>query len=179
MKKTFAAIVVGILTFNSITHAEPDLEEHQKKHEELKAILKESQKKLEEAKAQRLASPTKLEEGEAQRLAKRLVVSMGYEKTMDTIDEFTNQIIGESVEAFPTESLRAIQDTMAEKLMESLISNYAKIYTVAELKGLLEFYESPLGKKVVEKESELAKQLLMDCMSIMPQLEKQFLQNKK
>lgn len=165
MKKIFTAIVVGILTFNSITHADSALEETQ-------TLLKENQKKLEEA--------------EAQKLAIQLFAIMANEKTLDTVYEQLNQLtvaLSGSKEEFPTESLRAIQDAIAGKVKQSFISNYAKIYTVDELKGLVEFYESPLGKTLLEKEPELVQKTMMDLqkhiVAIMPQLEKQLQQNQK
>ena len=43
-----------------------------------------------------------------------------------------------------------------EQLKKPLAEIYLDIYTPAEIKGLLAFYNTPLGKKVAEKNSELA-----------------------
>lgn len=42
-----------------------------------------------------------------------------------------------------------------EKIKEDVISAYVESFTQEELKGLVDFYNSPLGKKLIEKQPEL------------------------
>ncbi len=64
-----------------------------------------------------------------------------------------------------------------DKLKDDYISIYADTFTEEELKGLIEFYKGPLGRKLIEKTPELTKrsmQLSQKKMAdIMPKIEEQ------
>lgn len=63
------------------------------------------------------------------------------------------------MEAFQTKITELIREELGwEKLKEEITAIYAKAYTEEELKGLIEFYKTPLGKKLVEQQHALLEQ---------------------
>jgi hypothetical protein len=63
-----------------------------------------------------------------------------------------------------------------EKLKDPFISIYAESFTAEELDAMIKFYESPIGKKLLEKQPEMAQktmQLMQKIMmKLMPEMEK-------
>jgi len=49
----------------------------------------------------------------------------------------------------------------ADGFRESSVKMYAEMFTEAELKQLIDFYNSPLGKKVISKIPELMQNLML------------------
>lgn len=62
-----------------------------------------------------------------------------------------------------------------EKLRPEFEKLYAETYSVEELSGLIEFYQSPIGKKFIQKQPEMQKKsmLMMQqlLMRIMPKIQ--------
>lgn len=54
------------------------------------------------------------------------------------------------------EIMDLIKKEMAwDKIKGSLVSAYAETFTLEELKGIIKFYNTPVGKKFIEKQPEL------------------------
>jgi hypothetical protein len=47
------------------------------------------------------------------------------------------------------------QELCWDKLKEPLVTTYAESFSKEELEGLIKFYESPIGRKIVEKQPEI------------------------
>lgn len=50
-----------------------------------------------------------------------------------------------------------LKEEFSKTLKGDMVTTYAAVFTQEELQGLLEFYRSPVGKKLVEKTPELAR----------------------
>jgi hypothetical protein len=63
-----------------------------------------------------------------------------------------------------------------EKLKDPFINIYAESFTAEELDAMIKFYESPIGKKLLEKQPEMARKTMQMMQSIMmkmmPEMEK-------
>jgi hypothetical protein len=123
-------------------------------------------------------------------LAEQLLGAMQMQKTIEKSFEMVKQMIpaqmkqmGVSEEASSDKAQEAMRKTMDlvmqemswDKLKGDYISIYAETFTVEELKGLVQFYESPIGKKFIEKQPELMKRSMQisqeQMMILMPKIQ--------
>lgn len=130
MKRRIAAVLVTLLWFGSARA--PAQQTPQAMAEELLNLL-DMQEQMEHIVAQ-------IQEMQAQQLAQ-----------MDIPADQQQQAIGLQ--------RKVMQEVFAELSWENLkaeyIELYTAVYTVAELKGILEFYRSPVGRSMLEKQPEL------------------------
>jgi hypothetical protein len=104
-------------------------------------------------------------------------IDMGTDKN-ELLDEFADKLAAELAARLP-------------KYYDDTATVYARIFTLEELRQLNAFYDSPLGKKVIEKMpallkecSELGQQMGVDVMrelfrSMQPELQKRGIQFPK
>lgn len=57
-----------------------------------------------------------------------------------------------------------------DKLKEPLVNTYAEAFSAEELEALIKFYESPIGRKIVEKQPELQRKSIMMMQRIFMQI---------
>ena len=75
---------------------------------------------------------------------------------------------------FIKEGLKEISNELINKEM---VNNYSENFTHEEIQDLIKFYESPTGKKVIEKTPELTKGLMNSMMSkYMPEFQEKLKQ---
>ena len=121
-----------------------------------------------------VATSGRAEADAAQRgLAKDLLAAMNVQKSMEQTLATVKQMqmsqlqqmgLGKGSEQEQA-TMRQIMDLIANelgwtKLEGDLVAIYAETYTAEELKGLLAFYQSPLGRKSVAKEPELMRRTM-------------------
>jgi len=120
-------------------------------------------------------------------LAERLLKAMGtdtmleqsFENIKKQMPAYTEQMAREMGTKIPPE-VAAIQKEYTEKLMQmiseelrwdrikaDLIALYAGTFTEEELKGLIEFYQSPLGRSFTAKQPELMKKSMEITQALM------------
>lgn len=129
--------------------------------------------------------------GEAERyqLAEKLLVAMEVQKTIEQsfatvremqMTQLRNMNLGEKGSEQAQAMQGQIMDMISKELSwDSLKKDYAQIYaetfTEDELKGLVAFYESPVGRSFVEKQPELIRKSMMltqkQMYTIMPRIE--------
>ena len=61
-----------------------------------------------------------------------------------------------------------------EKLKDPFINIYAESFTAEELEAMIKFYESPVGKKLVEKQPEMQQKTMQLMQTIMMKLMPEF-----
>ncbi len=57
-----------------------------------------------------------------------------------------------------------------DKIKGPLVDAYAETFSLAELKGVIKFYNSPIGKKFIQKQSALQKRMYYAQMNLMNSL---------
>ena len=113
---------------------------------------------------------TALAEGKTrEQLALEIVSKM---KTDDQFDEMLESIVsmqqqilkqgdaGENdakMDALVKELNTTLKAEFSKTMKQDMATAYASVFTAEELQGLLDFYDSPIGKKYVEKTPELTK----------------------
>jgi len=117
-----------------------------------------------------LATSIQAEDAERNAAAEQLLVTMEIQKTIEQSFEMIKQMVpaqmkqtGASDEATSVKAQDAMQKMMDvvmqemswDKLKADYISIYAETFTAKELRGLVQFYESPVGKKFIEKQPEI------------------------
>jgi hypothetical protein len=137
-----------------------------------------------------LASIARAEDSERQALAERLLEGMQMQETIEKSFEMVKQMIpaqmkqmGVPDEASSGKAQDVMQETMDlvmkemswDNLKGDYIAIYAETFTAEELKGLVRFYESPIGKKFVEKQPELMQRSMRisqkQMMTLMPKIQ--------
>jgi len=126
---------------------------------------------------------------------KRLLEVMNSEQMSETMlnsmvpflkQQITSQIKENSAKEKNDKMIDALTDAMMEEMKElshklnsvELVNLYDKHFTQGEIKDLIEFYESPTGKKILAKSPEITKELMNSMMiKYMPELQKNL--NKK
>lgn len=126
---------------------------------------------------------------------KRLLEVMNSEQMSETMlnsmvpvlkQQITSQIKENSAKEKIDKMIDALTDAMMEEMKElshklnsvELVNLYDKHFTQGEIKDLIEFYESPTGKKILAKSPEITKELMNSMMiKYMPELQKNL--NKK
>lgn len=87
----------------------------------------------------------------------------------------------QAVQRFSERYAVLVQEELSwDKIKKPLIDIYSKVYTEDEVKTIIDFYESPVGQKVVQKNPELMQasmqlmqQMMMDLMPKIQELHKQ------
>lgn len=64
---------------------------------------------------------------------------------------------GTQVDAMMKKLGTVLKDEFSTTLKQDMVTAYASVFTAEELQGLLDFYRSPVGKKLVEKTPELTR----------------------
>lgn len=101
-----------------------------------------------------------------QQINSRIKENSAKKKIDKMMDDFTDAMMEEMKE-------------LSRKLNEvELVNIYDKHFTQGEIQDLIEFYESPTGKKILEKNPEITKELMSSMMTkYMPEIQKNL--NKK
>ncbi len=137
-----------------------------------------------------LATMVQAEDVERRALAEQLLEGMHMQETIEESFAMVKQMMpaqmkqmGFSDAASSGQAQDAIQKTMDlvmsemswDKLKGDYISIYAETFTVEELKGLVRFYASPIGKKLIEKQPELMQRSMQisqkQMMALMPKIQ--------
>ncbi|MBT3602723.1 MAG: DUF2059 domain-containing protein [Candidatus Latescibacteria bacterium] len=111
------------------------------------------------------------------KLAEKLVTVMELQKTIEqSFNSITKMLPGQ---ASPSAAQKQVIDMIMKELdwknfKTDYIQLYAEVFTEAEIKGLIKFYESPAGQAFVKKQPELNQKSMMlsqkMMMKIMPKL---------
>lgn len=107
-------------------------------------------------------------------LARRYFVAMQFEKTMmstfETMDVFGE--IEEDAEGFDGKAMssaaREATEAFLPRMVEAMIPIVAQTFTEAELEAMVAFYESDVGKAVVNKTNDLNLPMMAAMLEIMP-----------
>ncbi len=100
---------------------------------------------------------------------KRLMAAMQMEKTIDsTMGGIRTAMAQQMKDGVPSDSLNNLMDFVASEttaitkqmIAEDLPAVYEKNFDLKEIKDLTAFYESPTGKKLVEKTPEVSKEIM-------------------
>lgn len=67
----------------------------------------------------------------------------------------------------------------AEDLADKIVTAYDKHYTADEIRGLLQFYGSPLGQRTAEETPKIMREIQADSREVSAQVAKQVLQEMK
>jgi uncharacterized protein len=118
-----------------------------------------------------------------EQLIRHLLDLMHVQKAMNDmmgpmLDQFTKSF---QAEQMPDESMKKLSTLMNQKMtekmrtadfMEVYVAVYDKYYATDEIKGLIAFYESPVGQKSVDVQSSLSVDLLGRLMPTVMQMSK-------
>ncbi len=122
-------------------------------------------------------------------LAGQLLTMMDIQKNMEQSFEMIKQMQAaqlQQVEVPPEKAEKVqsmteqIMDMIAEemswdKLKDDYISIYVSTFTEEELKGIIEFYETPIGQKFIEKTPELMERSMevsqKQMVTLMPKIQ--------
>jgi hypothetical protein len=120
-----------------------------------------------------MAARTKL----AAELLETMQVDKALNQSFDSVKDMQKQMImkfGKDVanQALVIETQNKIMDVLkAELSWENLKPEferlYAETYSAEELEGLLKFYQSPLGKKFIEKQPEMQRKTMLMVQQMM------------
>jgi hypothetical protein len=86
----------------------------------------------------------------------------------DLGEQQRNLVVGAVTEAM-SESLDA---GMLDKLMESMVPAFATVFTEDELQALVDFYEGPMGQRIVAKMPALGPLAAKAAANVMPELQR-------
>lgn len=110
-------------------------------------------------------------------LAEKLITVMELQKTIEqSFGAVTKMIPGKGQTEAGKQVLDKIMKELSwENIKDDYITLYADVFTEKEIKGLIQFYESPEGQAFVKKQPELnQKSMLLSqklMMKIIPQLQ--------
>jgi len=124
---------------------------------------------------------------ESKTLAAQLLESMDMKNQMEKSFEIMKQSIPSMMSQMGVQSTDDSQEIMKkvmdlvssemswDKLKDDYIAIYAETFTADELKGLVEFYNSPAGKKFTEKQPEIMQRSMQisqtQMMKLMPKIQ--------
>lgn len=131
------------------------------------------------------------QDAERQKLAEQLLTSMDMQATVEKSFEMVKQMIpaqlkkmeatrgvtqkNQAEDALKKTMDLVLQEMSWDKLKGDYISIYAETFTADELKGLVSFYESPIGKKLIEKQPALMQRSMQvsqkQMMTLMPKIQ--------
>ena len=119
------------------------------------------------------------------KLAEELLIAMDMEKSIQASLEMAKGAqaaqlrqlgaMNASNSARAMEQQNAIMDIIAKemswtKIKGDMASIYAQTFTDEELKGLIEFYKGPVGRKFIEKQPELMQRQMQVTQKMMTEL---------
>jgi hypothetical protein len=119
---------------------------------------------------------------EAEALVRRYLAAVHTERNIDTLEAAMLPVM---VEQFGREHpnvsaeqrqmiVEVVRKVMREKgtpkLIEAMIPIYASTFTIEELRALVEFYESPVGRSVTDKMPTLAPKAAEATRAILPEV---------
>lgn len=120
-----------------------------------------------------MAARTKL----ASELLQTMQVDKALNQSFDSVKDMQKQMItkfGKDVanQAMVIETQNKIMDVLKaelswENLKPEFEKLYAETYSAEELDGLLKFYQSPLGKKFIEKQPEMQRKTMLMVQQMM------------
>lgn len=122
------------------------------------------------------ATQTRAQEGDAQTraaLAERLIDAMVRESIDKVVDDVIGQMLSENSGAGDAQVAwtRATLPEMMGRHMEGLIDDmeglYAERFTEQELRALVEFYETPMGRTIARKQNEVGAQQGLEMEAFM------------
>jgi hypothetical protein len=111
------------------------------------------------------------------KLADKLLIVMEMQKTIEQSFGAATQMMPNQAN-MPPEAQEVmnmiIKELSWENIKADYIELYAEVFTEDELKGLINFYESPIGKAYIKKQPELTQKSMMlsqkMMMKVMPKL---------
>jgi len=137
-----------------------------------------------------LALPVRAQEEDARRaLAEKLLelmnVQEGIEESFAAVKQMqASQLKSMGISGEAADKVQSMQDIIMgllakelswDKLKDNYIGIYAGTFTEDELKGLIDFYKSPVGQKFISKNPELMKKTLAitqkQLADIMPKIQ--------
>jgi len=121
----------------------------------------------------------------AKELMKVIQLTKMIDSSFSQVEQFSEQMVSsQNLSPSQMEAVKKqIKSSMAETMKtvktmdwEKMFSDiYAKVFTKEELSGLIKFYKSPLGKKLLKKQPELMQETMqkvqMEMTKIMPKLQ--------
>ena len=124
-----------------------------------------------------LISSAHAQEDAKLKLADKLLIVMEMQKTIEqSFGAVKNMIPNQgnaSAEAQDVINM-IIKELSWDNIKTDYIKLYAEVFTEDELKGLIHFYESPIGKAYIKKQPELTQKSMMlsqkMMMKVMPKL---------
>lgn len=118
--------------------------------------------------------------GASPELVEKLLKTMMMEEAFPRVDSFMIEgvnVAGKDASGIASSNSKAASIERVveaqQKLKESLswealkpeiVKAYSEAFTDEEIKGLIKFYESPLGRKYLEKESEIQQKIMKSIM---------------
>ena len=124
-----------------------------------------------------LISSAQAQEDTKLTLADKLLTVMEMQKTIEQSFGAVKNMIPNQENASPEAQHvvdMIIKELSWENIKADYIKLYAEVFTEDELKGLIHFYESPIGKAYIKKQPELTQKSMMlsqkMMMKIMPKL---------
>ena len=94
-------------------------------------------------------------------LAKEVMVLTKYDQTIERVKAHAERIqtemraelkLADGKNEKVTESLNELQASIFDEMEKQLVEILATVYTIEELKGMIEFWKSPIGRSVIEKQ---------------------------
>ena len=133
--------------------------------------------------AQDAAPPQSAEQGSADRrteLANRLLRAMDLDKAVSVTIQAMPEILADEMSGLPDaerqEAMAALDEVMAEVLpgfldrfLTELVPVYAATFTEAEMEHMLAFYDTPMGRTILEKSYGLGVQTELAMQAALPQ----------
>jgi hypothetical protein len=131
------------------------------------------------AAAQTAAAPPPATQAKADalklQLANRFIAAMQGDQMGEMIAQMSTAMLPESMQGASTEELARYRETMGEissrmmpRIFEAMAPIYADIFTVEELRALVEFYESDIGRSMMTKSYEAAPRMAEAMQAVMP-----------
>ena len=128
-----------------------------------------------------LATPaladTKSDETERLALANKFIALLQVDQLSGAISQMTTMMMPQEFAELPADDAQEMQDLIAEmtadmmpRMFEAMAPAYADIFTLEELRGLVAFYESDIGRSMIRKSYEATPQLAEAMQSIMPSI---------
>jgi hypothetical protein len=132
------------------------------------------------------AQETTPEREAAERLVELFQLDKTFEATMEQVTQASLEMIDSmegdeeakaAAKAGMQESFGVVFEEFSWDRIKPLFTDiYAEVFTVEELEGLIEFYESPIGQKFIAKQPELAAASMRHMQGlmqdIMPKIQK-------
>lgn len=114
-------------------------------------------------------------------LVKRMMVASGVEKMVDTMigamlpamsraKEFQD-LPPEGREVILSTLREVMRDTFTPRLIEEVTPAYAAAFTEAELEAIVQFYEGPVGRKVIEQTPALTEKSTAAARKLIPEFQ--------